>query len=375
MPALGQTLVVGTCKTASIHYSTIQAAISAAPTYATVLVCPGTYPEQVVITKPLTLKGAATQPLNMPIVVPPAAGLKIGKIQPVTGSGQINAMIAVDTYGASGTVDIQGLTVDASTSCGSGLDESQDLVGILYVSTNGSVSNSAVRNRGVCAGTAIWIESDTSSTITTNVKNNVVAGFPKSMGITASAGPSATDFDFLIAGNVVSVVQYPLMLNTNGANGLVSDNTIEPVEGMGIVVNDGSTVSRNNVVVNGDSNGIEVYGNGSTITANAVNINGSGFGIGIPSGVKTTVTANRVAGALSAPFATGSHSAGIENGSTAATVQSNVIVNLGYGITACGGSVPRANTIANTTYGIVGTAAAGTVNTFTGVTTPLTACP
>src|SRR4029077_12937099 len=46
-----------TCQSSLIHFSTIQAAVNAVPFGSTVLVCPGTYPEQVVIAQPLTLKG------------------------------------------------------------------------------------------------------------------------------------------------------------------------------------------------------------------------------------------------------------------------------------------------------------------------------
>src|SRR6202162_5946177 len=46
---------VGTCKAGS--FPTIGAAVAAAPSGATILVCPGIYPEQVTITKPLTVEG------------------------------------------------------------------------------------------------------------------------------------------------------------------------------------------------------------------------------------------------------------------------------------------------------------------------------
>ncbi len=45
----------GSCDTA--RYSTIQAAVTAAPKWATVIVCKGTYTEDVVVSAPLTLKG------------------------------------------------------------------------------------------------------------------------------------------------------------------------------------------------------------------------------------------------------------------------------------------------------------------------------
>ena len=42
----------------SVSYSTIQAAVNAAPSGATITVDPGTYTELVTVNKPLTLRGA-----------------------------------------------------------------------------------------------------------------------------------------------------------------------------------------------------------------------------------------------------------------------------------------------------------------------------
>jgi pectin methylesterase-like acyl-CoA thioesterase len=43
------------CDIKLVGYQTIQAAVIAVPAGSTIEVCPGTYPEQVVISKPLTL--------------------------------------------------------------------------------------------------------------------------------------------------------------------------------------------------------------------------------------------------------------------------------------------------------------------------------
>jgi pectin methylesterase-like acyl-CoA thioesterase len=46
-------IIVGICKT-GIQFPTINAAVAAAPALATIDICPGTYAEQVTITKSLT---------------------------------------------------------------------------------------------------------------------------------------------------------------------------------------------------------------------------------------------------------------------------------------------------------------------------------
>ncbi len=370
MPALSETLVVGTCRTARTHYTTIQSAVSAAHPNDTVLVCPGTYPEQVVITVPLTLKGVSIPPLNSPTIVVPAAGMNISP--PSTATGPVYAMIAVDTDGAPGPVDIQGIALVPDLTISSVPQEGIDLVGILYVSTNGTISNSAVRNAGG-EGTAIWIENDSGSPITTKVKNNVVDSLRLFNGIVVKASSSASDFDFQITGNVVSAVHYPLILSSNGARGKVSGNTVRPIAGLGIQVNDGSTVRHNNVVDDEESTTALVVRGNATITDNTIFLNAAGdeshAGIGVSGAA--IVTSNTIVGALGASLST----TGIVDVNSAATVESNVIGNVRYGINACGSPIPRENIIFDTTNGIVGPAAAGTENTFFDVTTPLTACP
>ncbi len=61
-----------TCQPSLVHFATIQAAVSAVPFGATVLVCPGTYPEQVTITQPLTLKGVTDGVSGAAIITVPA---------------------------------------------------------------------------------------------------------------------------------------------------------------------------------------------------------------------------------------------------------------------------------------------------------------
>ena len=54
---LAQTVAVGTCMSGATVFTTIQEAVNAAAPGSTVTICPGNYPEQVTITKALTLTG------------------------------------------------------------------------------------------------------------------------------------------------------------------------------------------------------------------------------------------------------------------------------------------------------------------------------
>jgi pectin methylesterase-like acyl-CoA thioesterase len=73
----GLTVVVGAsaCQPGFAHYSTIQAAASAVPAGGTLLVCPGTYPEQIQVTTPLTLRGVTMGNSDAAVIVPPTGGL------------------------------------------------------------------------------------------------------------------------------------------------------------------------------------------------------------------------------------------------------------------------------------------------------------
>src|SRR4029077_9865847 len=51
-------------------YTTIQAAVNAVAFAGTVLVSPGTYPEQVTIIQPLTLRGVQSRNMGAAVVVP-----------------------------------------------------------------------------------------------------------------------------------------------------------------------------------------------------------------------------------------------------------------------------------------------------------------
>src|SRR5262249_26629874 len=110
----GATVVVGpaSCSAAQSHpfYSTIQGAINSVPAGSTVLVCPGTYPEQVSIAKNLTLKGVvdtnASGKANQAVIAIPSGTLATIP----EGGGYLFAPQIAVTDGA--TASISDLTID-----------------------------------------------------------------------------------------------------------------------------------------------------------------------------------------------------------------------------------------------------------------------
>ncbi len=105
-PLHAATVAVGTCLPAYPHFNTIQAAINASPLGGTVLVCPGTYVENISIFHPLTLKGVNSGGSNMALISMPP--------------GSTGAQIYVQATG----VNISDLTIDGSNNganfCGVG---------------------------------------------------------------------------------------------------------------------------------------------------------------------------------------------------------------------------------------------------------------
>src|SRR6516164_9746760 len=111
--ALASTVVVGTCLAHLQTYSTISQAISSVPSSSIILVCPGSYAEQVTITQPLTLKGVPSANTSNPTIVVPAGGL----------TKSVTMYFQVLVQGTeSGNVNISNLAVDGSSSANKNLN-------------------------------------------------------------------------------------------------------------------------------------------------------------------------------------------------------------------------------------------------------------
>lgn len=149
-------LVVGTCLGAS-PYSTIQSAVSAAPSGGTVLVCPGTYPEQVTITQPLTLKGVQVGGKDAAVITSPSGGVVQNASMLHTGIAVAAQVLVEDAK----DVDITNLTVDGSgnkiPSCGT----YTYLPAFYYQNASGTLENVATRNQIVTCGGGVGIYAET----------------------------------------------------------------------------------------------------------------------------------------------------------------------------------------------------------------------
>jgi hypothetical protein len=78
-PFAASDVTVGTCG-GSPAFPTIQAAVTAAPSGSMVRICPGTYAEQVVVTKPLTLRGLQSGGSSGAVIVPPPSLAAVSRL-------------------------------------------------------------------------------------------------------------------------------------------------------------------------------------------------------------------------------------------------------------------------------------------------------
>lgn len=203
--AQAATVVAGDCLPSLTHFSTIAAAIAAAPAGGTVDVCPGRYPEQLLITKNLTLIGIQSGNLDAAVIVPPAGGLVSNGSD--IGGGPVAAQIFVKDSIA---VTISRLTVNGAGNRLSGCS-APDMIGIYYQNSGGQITENSVHsqlmlgtNRGCQLGLAIDVESNSGAPAVT-ISHNSVHNYNKN-GITASGpgtggGPAVT----VTANNVVGL--------------------------------------------------------------------------------------------------------------------------------------------------------------------------
>ena len=232
--AFSATVAVGTCTTL-VHFATIQLAVNsvaAGSTGSIIMVCPGTYHEQVaIIAKGLTLEGIASPAGDAAVILPPATGLVANTADVDTGK-PIAAQLLVQN---AGPVSISNLTVDGTGNAITGC--STDLQGILFQNASGTVKHVAVRNQvpngipnGCQIGESIYVQTaagPNSSTVT--VEKSSVHNYNKN-GITGNdAGTTLT-----LTGNYVQgagVVPVPGAAQDGiqlgfGATGTIQGNTV-----------------------------------------------------------------------------------------------------------------------------------------------------
>jgi hypothetical protein len=277
-PALAVNYQVGGCLAKLQNFGTIQSAVNSVPAGATILICPGVYPEQVTISKPVTLRGQVMVPLNTgrPIItVSPARGLQanVTNIQGTTFAAQV----LVTNVHPAGFVDILGVTIDGS-GANLGCSSNIQLAGLFYASgTFGNIEDTTARNQqNNGCGFGIWVENGAGAsqtiglagnsvhdmdntgivalsdqnppTLTVSIKNNSVTGNNGTQGIAAENISGNIQQNVVTGGGVgiADVDFFPQL--TPGIT--ISDNTVADIQAgaaIGIVVREGSTAMSNKI--------------------------------------------------------------------------------------------------------------------------------
>jgi parallel beta-helix repeat protein len=225
--------------TFSAHYTTIQAAVNAAASGATIQVCPGTYAEQVTIATALTLKGVNNTAGN--------TGAAVVTIPTGTFSGAFT-QINIEAAG----VTLLNIGVDGTntlTSC----DFGPSLTGILFAAgSSGTLKEVALRNHYISNGSGGYCGS----------------GIP----VTASSATSVT----------------------------VTDSSVRNFDGEGFYLTATSTVTVKTTTVAPINPGANcVYANAPTVEVSNNSVADCGVGVYVTSTVQGTVSGNTIQGGAS----------------------------------------------------------------------------
>jgi hypothetical protein len=262
-----KTVQVGTCVSNLPSYSSIQVAVQSVLAGAKIEVCPGTYPEQVTITTPLTLQGISSGNASAAVLTVPVGGLIQNGTAPI--SGRHAAQIVVQDVGS---VTITALTVDGSSSV---CPPSGNVDGIAFLSNAGTaygkVTNSSIRNtsnNGSCSqpGNAVYAEGGSASGLT--VQGNTLRGF-SGEGVSFVSNQVGSILSNTITGGATGIA-----LNATGANVKVTSNNIS-ASGSGITLTSANTATVQTNTITGVSTALvlnETGGGGANVvTRNIVN--------------------------------------------------------------------------------------------------------
>jgi nitrous oxidase accessory protein NosD len=195
------TLVVGPSACPSAAYATINAALTAANPGDEIDICPGTYPEQLVIIKPVTVRGMSVNGVNRVLIQPTL----------LYDVSTFSFQAVVSVVSTSGVV-IEGLAIDASMNNVSGCT---DLLSVVHFYN----ASGAVVNNTISGG-----QLPSPSTCTTLFPGN---GF--GILVDSSAGHTGP-FNVSISGNSIHDFNRDgILINGAGITADISRNTISGI--------------------------------------------------------------------------------------------------------------------------------------------------
>jgi hypothetical protein len=273
-------------KSGWVVFPSIQYAVTHVPEGATINICPGTYSEQVTISRPLTLQGVSYGNSSHVVIAMPGAL--------TTTPSLLFGTVAAQVEVTAGPVNVTGITVDgtaSSSNCPSGW-----YVGIFYSSgSSGTVNGVQARyqNCNFVNGVGILAENGHDPSKSVTIKNSYIHDNGEDGLAAYGASLTASMEHNDVEDEVVAIFQ-------QAADGSVSGNTVINASTAGIVVYAGvvsdNTVGGVSILTAGggtitytDDDGIDVYG-ASTVTSNHIS-NSTYYGIRLLTG-GATITSN-----------------------------------------------------------------------------------
>jgi hypothetical protein len=254
-PLVAATYYAGNCRAGA--FGTINAAVAAVPAGSTIDICSGIYPEQLVISKALTLQGAYSNNSSQAVITVPSGGLA------TTPSVSFGTTVAAQVEITAGPVNLTNLTVDgtAGTNC-----PGSYYIGIDYSSgSSGTVNNVGTRNQNCnSAGIGMMAENGAGALQSVKIENSNIRGntYYGILTCNAASTPSLTS---TISGNYVAGANYGIAASCN-AHGIISGNTV--VANIGIMAGTPNVTISGNTVIGG-MRGIDAEANPS-ITSNRI---------------------------------------------------------------------------------------------------------
>ena len=203
-PVFAASYAVGTCKPSLPSYSSISAAVAAVPGGSTVMVCPGTYAEQITISQPLTLMGISSGDSGQVIITVPGGGLALNTTS--LGGLAVAAQVLVET----GPVNITNITVDGA---GNNLNGSADVAGVFYDSGSSGVVNQVTTRNQIDStsptvqgqGAGIWAQNGNATSESVTIENCSVHDFDL-FGIIIESNQTPSSLTATVRANNVSGV-------------------------------------------------------------------------------------------------------------------------------------------------------------------------
>lgn len=274
------TYYVGNCKSGS--FASISAAVNS-PNVAPgsiIDVCPGSYVEQIVISKPLTLQGITAGGSNRVTIEPISPASLVTTITAVLGR-TLAPNVWITATG--GPVNINNITVFdfGGNTCPS----PALVVGIYYASgSSGTLNHVATSQTGLLhCGVGVWAENaDLAGGGSVTIKNSDIEA--DGYGIVAAGGPHEVGTIPLmfvtISGN--EVLQSGLGMYLYAAGGSVSGNFVKTTDQLTSLGEIGISDAAPNVTISGNTlitanSGIDILSPGATITSNKIIDGGINF--------------------------------------------------------------------------------------------------